>query len=659
MWFPSSIASLSSESCMADKSFAFSKSQIAIEYCYRYRSKHPEAHIFWVYGGSHARFEESYQQIAADLTLPGFDDPNQQTLKLVQDWLNINDGTDWLMILDNVDDMDIVFGEKHESPRNEKKKELIEYLPRSSAGLILITTRDRRLGERLVPGKKPIAVEAFNTQDARILLDNKLPKDDDRDGELSQQLLRALDYLPLAITQATAFMTENEISVAGYLEILRSDESEMIEFLATDMYDPNRDSELSNSVLHTWKVSFDKIKVQKPQAADLLSLMSCLDRQAISEALLVQDGDGSRLGFVAAIGTLKAFSLIKSEHGNKVFGMHRLVQLATQRWLEIDGSIGKWQDKALFSVRNSMPTFYHGATLRDWEAINPHIVRVLNQDGANKSRSEEYWLERASILFTHAEYHKVQGSIVTARYQHLECLSYREEFLEPNDVDVIESMMSVSRNYAVEDAGDGESLVRQALERCENIVDDDVRYDLAWNASFTLGRNLSRQGRWLEAERIFRKVYTDCIGYEDEQIAHSHLIYALSRQKGEKLAEAETHHQRMMFTLTKEDYTNAYVLSGLQNNVNYLNVVRRYDDALALSARVVEGYRGSVGENHLGFRYSLYQCQCILDKIENRNRSEGASEEESSALCQAVKCQLSESDESLTPFRDQDMEERN
>ena len=33
-----------------------SKSQIAIEYCYRYMERKPDAQVFWVYGGSIARF---------------------------------------------------------------------------------------------------------------------------------------------------------------------------------------------------------------------------------------------------------------------------------------------------------------------------------------------------------------------------------------------------------------------------------------------------------------------------------------------------------------------------------------------------------------------------------------------------------------------------
>ena len=175
------------------------KSQIAIEYCHRYRNKHPDTHILWVHGGSRARFEESYQQIATELALPGFD-PNRQTLKLVREWL---------LILDNLDDVDMVFCSRP-PPSGEGQgnasEALVNHLPRTFVGSMLINTRDRRLGERLVPGKRPISVEPFEMEDAECLLSKMVEVNGTDDEPPSCELLGALDFLPLAITQATAFL---------------------------------------------------------------------------------------------------------------------------------------------------------------------------------------------------------------------------------------------------------------------------------------------------------------------------------------------------------------------------------------------------------------------------------------------------------------------
>ena len=367
--------------------------------------------MFWIHGSSYTRFEESYQQIAERLALPGLADPSQQTLVHVRDWLSEEANCPWLLVLDNMDDVDIVFRPTSHSCSGSTKhthEPLVNWLPRSSIGSMLVTTRDRRLGERLVPGQRPIAVNPFEIEDAKCLLSKRVQLEDDVDEALSHQLLETLDFLPLAITQATAFLAENEYSIAEYLEILQKDDSEMKEFLATDIYDPGRDSDLSNSILQTWKVSFDQIRTQTPLAAEILSLMAVLDRQAISDRLLCR---GKKIGidFLRAIGVLKAFSMIKAESGNKVFSTHRLVQLATQKWLELEGAIDRWQEIALESVCCCIPQTVLHKDWREWETISPHVVRVLENDtGKTKIRTRDYLTERAWLLLRHGDYIHVQ-----------------------------------------------------------------------------------------------------------------------------------------------------------------------------------------------------------------------------------------------------------
>ena len=60
-------------------------------------------------------------------------------------------------------------------------------------------------------------------------------------------------------------------------------------FLATGIYDPGRDSDLSISILQTWKVSFDQIRAQNLRAAEVLSLMAVLERQAVFGKLLYKE----------------------------------------------------------------------------------------------------------------------------------------------------------------------------------------------------------------------------------------------------------------------------------------------------------------------------------------------------------------------------------
>ena len=46
---------------------------------------------------------------------------------------------------------------------------------------------------------------------------------------------------------------------------------------------------------------------------------------------------------------------VKLNVGGKIFEMHRLVQIATRRWLESDGKIQEWKGKAIRKMAESFP----------------------------------------------------------------------------------------------------------------------------------------------------------------------------------------------------------------------------------------------------------------------------------------------------------------
>ncbi|MCJ1246054.1 hypothetical protein MMC30_003258 [Trapelia coarctata] len=306
------------------------KSQIAIEYSYRYRKRHPEVPVFWVHA-TKTRFEEGYRNIARELALPGLIDPAVDTVQLVTRWLSDHLNGPWLLILDNVDDIEALQeGCNLTSAQLDQKQataSISSYIPPSESGLILITTRDRRVGERLAHRQQPILVQPFTDKDAKHLLRCKLPEPDDWVEADSLELLEFLDHLPLAITQATSFISENRITLTEYLGLLRAGNSDTRDILREDLPDPGRDIEIRNSIYRTWRLSFDQISRQNPRAAEILSIMAILDRQAIPDLLLRKDSEGKVI-FIKAIGTLKAYSLITEEKQGSIFGMHRLVQFA-------------------------------------------------------------------------------------------------------------------------------------------------------------------------------------------------------------------------------------------------------------------------------------------------------------------------------------------
>lgn len=405
------------------------KSRIAIQYSYRHQQLHPDSHVFWVHGGSRSRFETDYRNIARLLDLPGREDPDVDILRLVTDWLYDEANGPWLMILDNADDRDLWLGPQNKiAQTNSAVMPLIHHLPRRIAGGLLVTTRDRQLGHQLLERKQqPLPISRLEPKEAQSLLSAKL-SDQQLNLEDIEKLARDLEYLPLTITQAAAYLEQTEISASEYLEIFRAGQSDIPNLLEESIYDPGRDHESSNSVFQTWRLSFEQLTMQSPKAADMLSLMAVLDRQAIPSEL-VQTPGGNVLEQKAAIAKLKAFSLIQEESPSSKYSLHRLVQLSTQRWLADHDKLSHWQKAAIGAVAREYPedvAFDQWALIQD---LNSHVQVVLAHDFSEPTPL----VDRARILHYLGHYTMEQGQPSAALQMLLESHRIREEQLGSED----------------------------------------------------------------------------------------------------------------------------------------------------------------------------------------------------------------------------------
>ena len=383
-----------------------SKSQIAIEFCYRYKESQPDAHVLWVYGGTIARFYQGYKRIAQLLALPGWDDPEESILELVCSWLS-STASPYLLVIDNADNIEHWWPGKYKSggSLDDPSKNLSRYLPNGlDDGRVLITTRDNRVASRLAKEAKPIAVHPMSNHEAKSLFLSKLGDEQSNFDEMEvHSLLEELDHLPLALSQAAAFIEENGVSIADYTNALRGEDAE--EFLHEELDDSRRDEESVNSVFRTWKLSFDQIKQQKPQAAELLSLLAMLDRQSIPKSLL------KILEVTTSLGVLQSFSLVTSRAGLLSVQIHRLVQRFVRISLENDGATQKWQEAALAALSNEYPTEIGVAQWPICDALAPHVHVITGY----KYKTTEARLNLGHLLCWSSDFDIERGMYVQAR----------------------------------------------------------------------------------------------------------------------------------------------------------------------------------------------------------------------------------------------------
>lgn len=602
---------------------------------------------------------QAYHDIGRKLNLPGWNDPTIDALKLVSEWLSNDEHGSWLLVLDNADDMETFFGAKSNpsSSVSEQIRPLVNFIPRSSNGWTIITTRDKRIGERLTNREKPIEIMPMDRQDAERLLWSKVPPEYTLDNARSSELVELLGCLPLAITQAAAYISENSISVEDYLKAFEETDSEMQYLLSVDLPDHRRDfemrPEMQNSVMRTWKVSFDQIRGQNPRAAEMLSLMAFFDRQGIPKMIIRRDGERGT-DFTTALGMLQAFSLIAAEKGGESFKMHRLVQASTQRWLEIRGEATKKREEALKVLSQVFPS----ANYKDWatcKALSSHVRIVtgytfaadLNLKLANllykvssyaesqgqydyayeigmdalsirkKELGSEHRDTRASV-YNLAIVLQRQGKYEVAEEMHRQTLALNQKTLGPEHPETVNSMYHLARvvyrqgKYEV-----AEEMHRHVLALDQKVLGHEHPNTLS--AIYSLAVVLQRQGKYEVAEEMYRQVLKlrqKVLGHDHPStiISMSHLSTLLHKQG--KYIEAEKLQRQALERFERVAGPDSpYTISSAHNLAETLRALKQEDEASILSRRAYLGYQERLGLDHPYTQISLRNYSSLHEEM--------------------------------------------
>ena len=319
---------------------------------------------------------------------------------------------------------------------------LVELLPESANGSILITSRSREVASELVGDDNSIITVEPMDQDHALMLFRKKLQDDSNDGQVLD-LLQHLDYMPLAISQAAAYIRQRapRMTVSKYLKDFQRSEKDRANLLNVAIRDRRRDSQALHSILTTWQISFEHIQEVRSSAAQLLSLMSFFDRQGIPEELLTSryETSDSISDFEDDIHMLRSYSLVAIGTKCNVFEMHRLVQFATKKWLERDNKLEKWKEKYIAIMARIFPVGRH----ENWErcqALFPHAELVIEYRPMNKDFLQEW----ATILFNAAWYAFELGKYNKAEEMDRRALEGRETVLGKEHPDTLGSVSNLA-----------------------------------------------------------------------------------------------------------------------------------------------------------------------------------------------------------------------
>ena len=227
------------------------KTQIALQFAYMVKKTMSAVSIFWMPALSMESFEQACAAVVAALHISqahgGEDDPKE----LVREYLGTDRAGRWLLVLDNADDHDVLFGTDH-------SKGIIDYLPESEKGTYLFTTRVQELAVSLTRGDV-LELGSMSRPDAVDFLEKSLIKKNlIEDGKEVEELLDELLCLPLAIAQAAAYLNMNRTTITKYLRLLRSTEEDIVSLMSKEFRDQTRYKGSPNALASTWVVSFSQ-----------------------------------------------------------------------------------------------------------------------------------------------------------------------------------------------------------------------------------------------------------------------------------------------------------------------------------------------------------------------------------------------------------------
>lgn len=586
------------------------KSQIALEYCFRRRQKQPDCSVFWVNAAKVARFKESFQHIskACDLSTSG--NSQEDSIQLVQRWLEAEYSEQWIMVIDNVDDEAAFFREKC---RNDKSPS--QCLPGCSKGHLLFTSRTRDVAVDLASPARPISVD-FITQEEGLQLMRKRMGQDPPEVHLIE-LLSELEHIPLAITRSIAFILKRRKSVQQYLDLYRMNDNSKIRLLSYEFLDHGRHEQTMDSVARTWALSFEWIRKNHAEAADILCLMCFYQHHSVPEKLLRHE-DGDMFEFEDSIAILQTFSLLERNELGSSYNTHRLIQIITKWWLGREGpqELEAWALRALELVTLQFPSDIpdkldeEDGYWEDCQNLLPHAEIVLHHKFMPTAR--EASLEKARLLAHTGRYTSWTGDWQDTHAHFKKSLNIRQDYLGPKHVDTLESMGLVLWSLPAVSSFTGEHLPNidgqtpaefgyMLLELRREVLGPHHRDTIEGMSD--LATLLRQQRHFEESVALQREALAlskEIYGLEDEDTSNYMAALAAvlgAMQENVEAVEVATEAVMIKTKLLGPEHRISLVTRGCLGL--YLEKAGRADEALEIYRQVYTSQRRVLGDEHM------------------------------------------------------------
>ena len=620
------------------------KTQIAIEYAYRYRNDYSA--VLWLQAETSELLFADVVGLASVLKVPESNEQNQQrVVEGVKRWLERQE--QWLLILDNVEDMSLVQ----------------DFLPSHRSGYVLVTTRVQATGMMArCMSIEPLHVEEgalFLLRRAKLLApDASLRQASEAQVSTAKEISQMMNGLPLGLDQAGAYIEETGCSLSEYQQDYTLRQAALL----------TRRGSFSHaheaSVNTTFSLCFQRVAQMHPLAADILQACAFLAPDSISETIItqaaaelgptVQELVANPFALNDALAILRMHSLVSRNTRTKTLTIHRLVQVVLKGMMS-EQEQRTWQKRVLRALARVFP---QGEEAQQWaysEHLLPHVQMLFEQtndwnltvqeaghlfENAGRYLLErgvytqaEHFLKRAQTIFLetvgggHIDIYRCQqqlallyshqGRYVEAEPLLQQVLIFREQTLGKTHSDTSETLNDLAvLSLHLGRYKEAEHLFQRALSIWEQKEMDGPEIATILN---NLGLLFLNQGRSTEAETILQRTLRI---WEHQRFPHpgnwAHALgnLALVLMKQMRYHEAEPLLRQALLLQEQElGSTHPEIARCLNSLAALYRQQARYEEAEPLYQRALR-----ICERHFGLMHIqtapilnglalLYQCQ--------------------------------------------------